>query len=247
MVKAIIIDDEKNLRELIRNMLSDFFPRIRVVGEADSVESGAEAIESYKPDLIFLDIEIRGGTGFNILQNINYKNFKIIFVTAFNEFAIQAIKYSAIDYILKPINQKEFESAVQRALGEIEKPIFQNQIENFFNNYQNLQNKKLVLRTSESMHIVNIDDIIRCEADNSYTTFYTTDNEKILVSKGIKEFEDLLKNFVFIRPHQSHLVNLNFVKRLDKSDGSFLVMKDGKEIPVSTRRKQNLLHILSQL
>jgi len=247
MAKAIIIDDEKNLRELIRNMLSDFFPEIKIVAEADSVESGIETIETFKPDLIFLDIEIKNGTGFNILQNINYKDFKIIFVTAFNEFAIQAIKFSAIDYILKPINENEFIAAIQRALMEIEKPILKNQIENFFNNYQNLQNKKLVLRTSESMHIVKIDDIIRCEADNSYTTFFTSDGEKIIVSKGIKEYGELLSNFGFIRPHQSHLVNLNFVKRLDKSDGSFLILKNGKEIPVSTRRKQNLLHILNQL
>ena len=247
MVKAIIIDDEKNLRELTRSMLSDFFPEIVVVAEAAGVESGIEAIETNKPDLIFLDIEINGGTGFNILQNINYKNFKIIFITAFNKFAIQAIKFSAIDYILKPINENEFTDAVQRALAEIEKPVSQNQIENFFNNYQNLQNKKLVLRTAESMHIVNVDDIMRCEADNSYTTFFTTDGEKIIVSKGIKEYDELLSNYGFVRPHQSHIVNLNFVKRLDKSDGSFLILKGGKEIPVSTRRKQNLLHILNQL
>ena len=247
MVKAIIIDDEKNLRELTRSMLNDLFPEILVVAEADGVESGIKVIETNKPDLIFLDIEINGGTGFNILQNINYKKFKIIFITAFNKFAIQAIKFSAIDYILKPINEKEFTLAVQRALDELEKPILQNQIEHFFNNYQNLQNKKLVLRTAESMHIVNVDDIIRCEADNSYTTFFTTEGEKIIVSKGIKDYDELLSNFGFIRPHQSHLVNLNFVKRLDKSDGSFLILKEGKEIPVSTRRKQNLIHILSQL
>jgi two-component system LytT family response regulator len=206
-----------------------------------------EIIKQKKPELVFLDIEIKGGEGFNILEKLSIKDFKVIFITAFNEFAIKAIKFSAIDYILKPVDEKEFTAAVKRALSEIEKPILQKQIENFFNNYNNMQNKKLVLRTSEDIHIVNINDIVRCEADNSYTTFFISDGEKIVISKGIKEYSELLEEYGFIRPHQSHLVNLNFVKRLDKSDGGFLIMKDGKEVPVSTRRKQNLLQILDRL
>jgi two-component system LytT family response regulator len=247
MIKAVIIDDETYLREMIRNMLADYFPEIEVAGEADSVGSGVEIIKQKKPELVFLDIEIKGGEGFNILEKLSIKDFKVIFITAFNEFAIKAIKFSAIDYILKPVDEKEFTAAVKRALSEIEKPILQKQIENFFNNYNNMQNKKLVLRTSEDIHIVNINDIVRCEADNSYTTFFISDGEKIVISKGIKEYSELLEEYGFIRPHQSHLVNLNFVKRLDKSDGGFLIMKDGKEVPVSTRRKQNLLQILDRL
>jgi len=247
MIKAVIIDDETYLREMIRNMLADYFPEIEVAGEADSVDSGVEIIKQSKPELVFLDIEIKGGEGFNILEKLSVKDFKVIFITAFNEFAIKAIKFSAIDYILKPVDEKEFTAAVKRALSEIEKPILQKQIENFFNNYNNMQNKKLVLRTSEDIHIVNINDIVRCEADNSYTTFFISDGEKIVISKGIKEYSELLEEYGFIRPHQSHLVNLNFVKRLDKSDGGFLIMKDGKEVPVSTRRKQNLLQILDRL
>jgi two-component system LytT family response regulator len=247
MIKAVIIDDEAYLRSMIRNMLADYFPEIEVAGEADSVDSGVEIIKQKKPELVFLDIEIKGGEGFNILEKLSIKDFKVIFITAFNEFAIKAIKFSAIDYILKPVDEKEFTAAVKRALSEIEKPILQKQIENFFNNYNNMQNKKLVLRTSEDIHIVNINDIVRCEADNSYTTFFISDGEKIVISKGIKEYSELLEEYGFIRPHQSHLVNLNFVKRLDKSDGGFLIMKDGKEVPVSTRRKQNLLQILDSL
>jgi len=247
MVRAVIIDDEAHLREMIRNMLSDSFPELEIIGEADSVKDGVKTIDELKPDIVFLDIEIKGGEGFDILEVINHKNFKVIFITAFNEFAIKAIKFSAIDYILKPINEIEFITAVKKALTEIEKPILQKQIENFFNNYHNLQNKKLVLRTSENIHIVNVNDIVRCESDNSYTTFFIRDGEKIVISKSIKEYAELLNEYGFIRPHQSHLVNLNFVKRLDKSDGGFLIMKDGKEIPVSSRRKQNLLQILDTL
>ncbi len=247
MVNAVIIDDEAHLREMISNMLVDSFPEINIAGEADSVSSGIEIIEKTSPDLIFLDIEIKEGEGFDILKKVKNRSFKIIFITAFNDFAIKAIKFSAIDYILKPIDQNEFVSAVKRALAEIEKPILQKQIENFFDNFHSLQNKKLVLRTSENIHIVNVNDIVRCESDNSYTTFFINDGEKVMVSKSIKEYTELLNEYGFIRPHQSHLVNLNFVSRLDKTDGGFLIMKDGNEIPVSTRRKQNLLQILDNL
>ena len=247
MVNAVIIDDEVHLREMISNMLDDSFPEINIAGEADSVSSGIEIIEKTNPGLVFLDIEIKEGEGFDILKKVKNISFKIIFITAFNDFAIKAIKFSAIDYILKPIDQKEFVSAVKRALAEIEKPILQKQIENFFDNFQSLQNKKLVLRTAENIHIVNVNDIVRCESDNSYTTFFINGGEKVMVSKSIKEYSELLDEYGFIRPHQSHLVNLNFVSRLDKTDGGFLIMKDGKEIPVSTRRKQNLLQILDNL
>lgn len=247
MLKAVIIDDEEFLRAMIRNILTDNFPEVDIVAEADSVSDGVAAIETSKPDLVFLDIEIKEGVGFDILEKIKYKDFKLIFITAFNDFAIKAFKFSAVDYILKPINEEEFLTAVRRAVSELEKPLLKEQIENFFNNYQHLQNKKLVLRTIEDIHIVNINDIVRCESDNSYTTFHIRDGETIIISKSIKEYSEILSEFGFIRPHQSHLINMNFIKRLDKSDGGFLIMKDGKEIPVSTRRKQNLLQILDRL
>jgi two-component system LytT family response regulator len=247
MLKAVIIDDEEFLRAMIRNILTDNFPEVDIVAEADSVSAGVAAIETSKPDLVFLDIELKEGVGFDILEKIKYKDFKLIFITAFNDFAIKAFKFSAVDYILKPINEEEFLTAVRRAVSELEKPLLKEQIENFFNNYQHLQNKKLVLRTIEDIHIVNINDIVRCESDNSYTTFHIRDGETIIISKSIKEYSEILSEFGFIRPHQSHLINMNFIKRLDKSDGGFLIMKDGKEIPVSTRRKQNLLQILDRL
>jgi two-component system LytT family response regulator len=247
MLKAVIVDDEEFLRAMIRNILTDNFPEVDIVAEADSVSAGVAAIETSKPDLVFLHIEIKEGVGFDILEKIKYKDFKLIFITAFNDFAIKAFKFSAVDYILKPINEEEFLTAVRRAVSELEKPLLKEQIENFFNNYQHLQNKKLVLRTIEDIHIVNINDIVRCESDNSYTTFHIRDGETIIISKSIKEYSEILSEFGFIRPHQSHLINMNFIKRLDKSDGGFLIMKDGKEIPVSTRRKQNLLQILDRL
>jgi two-component system LytT family response regulator len=247
MVKAVIIDDERYLREMLREMLMVSFAEIEIAGEADSVTDGVRLIDERRPDLVLLDIEIREGKGFDILEKVTYRDFRVIFVTAYDEFAVKAIKFSAIDYILKPVEEEELVAAVQRALAEMERPFLQKQIENFFHNCNDQQNKKLVLRTSGDIHILNVREIIRCESDNSYTTFFLENGEEIVVSKSIKEYDELLRDHGFIRPHRSHLVNLDFIRRLDKSDGGFLILKDGKEIPVSTRRKQSLLQILDEL
>ena len=247
MIKAIIIDDESCFREMIQFLLEDYFPDVKVVAQAESVEGGVQVIEEHIPDLVFLDIELKGGTGFHVLQKLKNRKFKLIFVTAFNEFAIQAIKFSAIDYILKPINEFEFKSGVERAIQEIERNEPPVPVENLFNNNQGKQDKKLVLRTSQNIHVVNIGDITHCEADNAYTTFFLNSGEKIMVSKGICNYIELLSSCGFVTPHQSHLVNLNYVKKIDKSDGGFLILKDNTEIPSSVRRKQAVLDILNKL
>ncbi|MGD9992304.1 MAG: LytR/AlgR family response regulator transcription factor [Salinivirgaceae bacterium] len=248
MIKAILIDDEKELRQMSRMLLSQNFPTIEIVGEADSVQTGIDLIQLTKPNLVFMDIEINGGTGFNILQQVKPYSFKLIFVTAFNQFAIKAIKFSAIDYILKPVNEYEFINAVENAIQSIESQHLNAQLANFFEHYEKkTQSKKIVLRTSEAMHIVDIAEIIYCKSDNSYTTFYLHQQKEILVSKSIKEYTNLLEEFNFIRPHQSFLVNLNFIKKVDKTDGGFLILNNGSEIPISTRRKQSLMHILDKL
>jgi len=148
---------------------------------------------------------------------------------------------------LKPINEFEFKAGVERAIQEIEKQESPAPLENLFNNYQTKTDKKLVLRTAYDLQVVNIGEIVRCEADNAYTTFYISSGEKIMVSKGLGEYVELLEAYGFVRPHQSHLVNLNFIKKLDKSDGGFLILKNNVEIPVSTRRKQAILDILNKL
>ncbi len=248
MIKAVIIDDESALRDINRSLLNDNFPNIEIVGEADSVNSGIELIKNSNPDIVLLDIEIKGGTGFNILQKVKSYNFKLVFITAFNHFAIKAIKFSAIDYILKPVNEFEFINAIENTLQKIESHEMEKQVSNFFDHYEKkTQSKKIVLRTSEAMHIIDISDIIYCQSDNSYTSFYLSDSKKIIVSRTLKEFSELLEDYDFLRPHQSYLVNLNFIKKVDKSDGGFIIMNNGKEIPVSTRRKHVLMQILDKL
>ena len=228
MVKVVIIDDEKSSRETIKFLLADYFPEVTVSAEAESVDDAVKIIEEQNPELVFLDIEIKGGTGLHVLQRLKKRDFKLIFITAFNDFAIKAIKFSAIDYILKPINEFEFKNGVERAILEIGKISNSSQTDTLFANQESTKERKLVLRTSQEIHIVNISEIVHCVSDNAYTTFRLNTGEKIVVSKGIGEYADLLAGFGFLRPHQSHLVNINYIKKLDKSDGGFLILKDKK-------------------
>jgi two-component system, LytTR family, response regulator len=248
MIKAVIIDDEPELLELNRSLLVNNFEEIQIVGMAGSVEEGTELIDRLQPQLILLDIRLTDGTGFQILQKIRNYKYTVIFITAYSEFAIKAIKLSAIDYILKPINEKEFCIAVERAIENINSSKIEDQVETFFNYYERkTQNRRIVLKTTESINIVEISDIVYCRSDNTYTTFYLNNSEKILISRPMKEYEEMLSEYGFFRPHQSFLVNLQYVCRLDKSDGGFLILKDHTEIPVSVRRKSRLIQVLENL
>lgn len=248
MLRTVIIDDEPDLREINKRLLLDNFTDIEIVGEAGSVERSISLIKEQKPDLVLLDIEIKGGTGFHILQKVKPYNFKVIFVTAFNEFALKAIKFSALDYILKPVNEAEFCQAIEKAIAHFDTKKTEIQFDNFFEHYEKQSpNKKIVLRTSESVFLVNLSDIRYCKSDNSYTVFHIRDKKSIMVSRSIKEFAELLEEFSFCRPHQSYLVNINFIEKLDKTDGGFIVLDDKTEIPISTRKKQAIMQILDKL
>lgn len=249
MIKAIIIDDEPAMQELNSRLLSEYFHNIKLIGIADSVESGVLLIQKGDPDLVLLDIEIKGGSGFQILQQLWPYKFKVVFITAFDNYAIKAIKFSAHDYIMKPVNEMEFRQAIEQTITDINK-CADNQIQTniLMESYRKeTQSKKLVLKTIDSLHIVDISDILFCQSDNSYTTFYLDGNEKIMISKSIKEYVELLQDYSFFRPHQSYLVNLNHVKKIDKSDGGFIIMNNKKEIPVSLRQKKKLVSLLEQL
>ncbi|MBN1970524.1 MAG: response regulator transcription factor [Candidatus Delongbacteria bacterium] len=250
MIKAVIIDDEPAMQELNSRLLAEYFPNIKLAGTADSIESSLDLIQETKPDLVLLDIEIKGGTGFQILQQLKPYKFKVVFITAFDTFALKAIKFSALDYIVKPVNETEFQLAIQKAVDDFQnRPDNETQVDVLMDSYRKeIQSKKLVLKTIDSLHIIDISDILFCQSDNSYTTFFMSgENEKIVVSKGIKEYAELLKDYGFFRPHQSYLVNLNHVKKIDKSDGGFIIMKNKKEIPVSIRQKKQLITLLEKL
>lgn len=247
MKKAIIIDDENRTRDLIAKMINSFGLNIEAIPAGENVQSGIEAIEQHKPDLVFLDIQMPDGTGFDVLRAVKYKNFDVIFITAHEEFAIKAIKFSALDYILKPVDTVELKAAVERALVTIDHRKEEDQFDALQNNILPHQKRRLVLKTQESVHVVDLEQIIRCEADRNYTSFYLTEGKKILVSKTLKEYETLLTGYNFLRVQQSHLVNLDFVERYDKGNGGSVVMKDGSEVPLSPAKREIFFKILENL
>jgi two-component system, LytTR family, response regulator len=249
MIKAVIIDDEPAMQQVNSLLMNEYFPEVTVAGIANSVESAVLLIKEQQPQLVLLDIELGSGTGFQVLQQLKPYSFKVVFITGFDSYALKAIKFSALDYILKPVNETEFQNAIQKAVDEINNQESQQlQTQHLLDTFKKEINpKKLVLKTAELLHIVDISDIHFCQSDNSYTTFFLENNEKIVVSKSIGEFESLLADFSFFRPHQSFLVNLNHVKKIDKSDGGFIVMKNKKEIPISIRQKKKLISLLENL
>lgn len=247
MKKAIIIDDEKRTRDLIAKMINSFGLDVEAFPLGENVQSGIAAIEEHHPDIVFMDIQMPDGTGFDILRSLNDKNFEVIFITAHEEFAIKAIKFSALDYILKPIDPVELKSSLERALASINSKKDESQFDALANNMQPHQKRRLVLKTQESVHVIDLEDIIRCEADRNYTSFFLSGNKKILVSKTLKEYETLLSGYNFLRVQQSHLINLNYVDRYDKGNGGSVVMKDGSEVPLSPAKRDIFFKILEKL
>lgn len=249
MIKTIIIDDEVKARDTIHHMLKAYCPEVEVIDTAGSVKEGIKVLKKKKPDLIFLDIKMGDGTGFDLLRKLDDIDFFIIFVTAFEEFAIRAIKFSALDYILKPIDPDELVNAVNKAKQKIAKESMDVKLGALYENLDVFasSNKKIVLKTTGSVHLVNLKDIIRCESEKNYTHFYTVDEEKITVSKTLKEYNDMLNEFSFYRVHQSHLINLSHVKRYEKNEGGHLVMDDDSRVPVSFRKKDDLMKLFKSL
>ncbi len=247
MIKALVIDDENRTRELIVKMINSFGFDIEAISGGDNVKSGIESIEREQPDLVFLDIQMPDGTGFDVLKGVAVKNFEVVFITAHEEFAIKAIKFSALDYILKPIDLNELRSAVEKAIKTVDEKREESQFEALQYNINPNHKRRLVLKTQESVHVVELDNIIRCEADRNYTSFYLTGGKKILVSKTLKEYETLLTGHNFLRVQQSHLINLDFVDRYDKGNGGSVVMKDGSEVPLSPAKRDVFFKILENL
>lgn len=244
-ITTLIVDDEENSRYTLREMLRLFCPEVEVVGEADGVNSAIEQTKKLDFEVVFLDIQMMDGTGFDYLKQINPINFDVIFITAFDQFAIQAIKYSALDYLLKPVDANELKEAVAKVRKREQKE--QDQYNVLMDNIQNKDKQKIVLSTTEGVHIIQIDHIIRCEADDYYTRIFLNDGRMIMVSKTLKNTEELLSGKSFIRSHKSHLVNLQYVKKYVKSDGGYLELKDGTTIPVSRRKKDQILNYIQNI
>jgi two-component system LytT family response regulator len=247
MVKALVIDDENRTRELIVKMINSFGFEIEAIQGGNNVKTGIESIETEEPDLVILDIQMPDGTGFDLLKGLKHRNFEVIFVTAHEEYAIKAIKFSALDYILKPVDLSELRSAVEKAIEAVDQKKEETQFEALQQNINPNQKRRLVLKTQESVHVVDLDNIIRCEADRNYTSFFLVGGKKILVSKTLKEYETLLTGYNFLRVQQSHLINLDYVDRYDKGDGGSVVMKDGSEVPLSPAKRDIFFKIIENM
>jgi two-component system LytT family response regulator len=249
VIKAIIIDDEKTSRETLKGLLKRYCKNVEITAEADGYMSGVETIKIHKPDVIFLDIQMPDGSGFKLLDEIGNIDFEVIFSTAYDQFAIKAIKYSALDYLLKPINPEDLITSIEKLEQRMLRGKDDTSIKFLLDKIKNPETdiKKIVLSTMEGMHVVDINNIIRCESDDYYTKFFLKDKKMIMVSKTLKENEELLSEHNFIRPHKSHLINLKYVKSFLRPDGGCILMTDGSNVPVSRRKREEIIDILNHL
>lgn len=244
MIRAVIIDDEPKNITILEKMLEQFCPQVEVTGRASDSRTGADTIKQERPDLVFLDIEMPYGNAFDLLDSLKPINFEVIFVTAFDNYMLKAFKYSALDYLLKPVDIGELKAAVDNVIHrKTSRPIDMQQLELLLSTLKNprMPLERIALPSQDGLELHNINDIVRCEAQRGYTHIFLQNGQKILSSRNIKEFEDLLPDSIFFRIHNSHLVNLNFVKRYQKGRGGFLEMNDGTQIEVAIRRKDELL------
>jgi two-component system LytT family response regulator len=248
MYNAIIIDDVDNSRVTLAHDLQQYCPQIKIIGEANSVKTGIAAILEKKPDVVFLDIELGDGLGFDILEVISTIDFQIIFTTGLDSYGIKAIKFSALDYLLKPIDPDELIKAVDKLNKSPKKDSIKDHIDILLDNLRDVrsQNKRIALNSADKVHMVNINEIIRCESQGSYTIFYLSNKEQIVVTKNLKEYENLLEEYSFVRVHHSHLINFAFLKEFVKKDGGYAIMTDNSQVPVSFRKKNNLLDLMGE-
>ncbi|RYE16286.1 MAG: response regulator transcription factor [Sphingobacteriaceae bacterium] len=246
-IKSVIIDDEPNNIDNLSLLLKSYCPEVEVIATARNAEEGKTIIRNHKPGLIFLDIQMPGMSGFDMLGELHDLDLEIIFVTAYHQYAINAMKFSAVDYLLKPINLNELQSAVGRAGKRLELKQHNIRLENLIGLLQKQQYKnehRIGLTTLKETRFVKTDEIVRCESSNNYTTFFLVSREQIVVSRPIYEYEDLLADYGFIRCHQSHLINRTHVKSWIKETGGYILMADNEQIPLSRNKKEILKKFL---
>ena len=253
MITAILIDDDANLRSGLKSMLGIYAPEIDIIGEADSVKTGVLILQALQPQVVFMDIQLGDGNGFDILEQLASKNGKstshIVFVTAYEEYAIKAFRFSALDFLLKPIDPEELEKVIGKIKQVVAKKDNYAHIDLLLENIRKKVDhfKRIALSTADGIHLFEISDIIRCESEDNYTKFYLKTNKPVLISKTLKEYEELLTEHGFERIHQSHLINLAYLKSYIKKDGGYVVMSDNSNLPISQRKKDRLQELLRNL
>jgi two-component system LytT family response regulator len=249
MIRAIIIDDEAHcIRRLSTLLKENCKESIQLLDSFQSAEEGLAAISKLQPALVFLDVQMNGQTGFDLLKKIQPINFEVIFTTAYEKYAVQAFKFSAIDYLLKPIDLDDLLQAITKVTNKISGNEMSRKLDALFHNLKNVHEpKKISIRTLDGLTFLDINDIIRCQSNINYTTIYLKTNQKITVSKTLKEFEELLSDHNFYRVHNSHLINLSYITKYNKGKGGVVAMFDHSEVEVSSRRKEGFLKKLSEI
>lgn len=243
ILRCLLIDDEEKSRANLRQLLKEYCPQVEVIAEAESATEALKLITNLKPDLLFLDIEMGEISGFDLLKSLNDRqDFEVIFVTAFDRYAIQAIKACAIDYLLKPINILELSSSVEKASKQIS-PVKENRrLKELISNIdRGADEQRIAVPLADKIEFITINNIIRLEAEGNYTHIYLVNDKKYLICKTLKEYQELLEGYQFIRTHQSHLVNLHKITAYVKTEGGYIAMEDGSQIPISRLKREEVL------
>lgn len=246
MITTLIVDDEAHARESLSKMLSTNYPEIEVLGSASSADEAYEKIVQLNPDLLFLDVEMPNGTGFDLLTRFAKPSFKVVFVTGFDQYALNAIKFSALDYLLKPVNAKELKETVEKATNEIAHKNGLGDLKNLLSTLQNPKNRKnkLAIPMQQGLEMIEIQEIMRCEAANGYTIIHLRNEKPILSSRDLKTYQELLEEYDFFRIHDSHLVSHLHVQKVLNEDGGLVVMSNDVKLPIARRRKSDFLEWL---
>ncbi|MDX1406547.1 MAG: LytTR family DNA-binding domain-containing protein [Saprospiraceae bacterium] len=248
MLRTLVIEDEFHSRQALKRLLAEFCSGIDVIGEAESAADATTALRSLQPDLVFMDIELGDGTAFDVLRGLKDPSFHLIFTTAFDHYAIRAIKFNALDYLLKPIDIEELQRAVDRAKTMRRTAQHDNLRQFIHNMHRHTEESPVItLSTSDAFEYVPVRNIVRCEAQGAYTTFHMRNKAPLLVSKTLKEYEQLLDGYDFLRIHQSHLINLHEVERYIKSDGGYVILRDGTRLGVSRSKRDQFLDAMRTL
>ncbi len=247
MIKAVIVDDSPEARESLSADLKRWCPDVHLLGQAGSMAEGLKVLRELKPDVVFLDIQLGDGDGFGLLEQLGETETKVIFTTGNDNYGIRAIKFSALDYLLKPVDPDELVAAVEKLAQEKKKQSISENIKLLTEHLRPTTPgtiKRLALNSADKVQVINIADIIRCESERNYTTFFLKGGKQIVVTKTLKEYEDLLEPCGFVRIHHSHLINLEHLKEFIKQDGGYALMDDNAHVPVSVRKKEDLLRAL---
>ena len=245
LIQAVLIDDEDNSLEALSILLEKYCPDVEIIGTGQSVEEAVETIDNLQPELVFLDIALPDGQGFEVLEQVSHKNFEVVFTTAYDQYALTAFEFSALDYILKPINAEKLQQSVKRyqeIKGDRDISGRVSVLKESLNNV----NERIILTSMDGFEVYKIADIIRCEANGSYTTFFIKGGIKVVTSKTLNNFEKLLSDQPFARVHSKHLVNLEFIKRYISGRGGYVVFEDGSQVDVSERKKKEFIRLMKE-